>query len=80
MHKSRKRQMGLGLGDGYQKNKTIVMGVLDRDARQVRATVIPFARRPEMEAMRTNHVEPGTMMTLMHMLVMTISRTTFRMK
>lgn len=63
MHNRRKRQMGLGaVGDGYQKNKTIVMGVLDRDARQVRATVIPFARRPEMEAMLTTHVEPGTMM------------------
>jgi len=54
--------MGLGLGDGYQKNKTIVMGVLDRDARQVRATVIPAARRSTMEAMVRNHVEPETTM------------------
>jgi transposase-like protein len=59
--------MGLGLGDGYQKNKTIVMGVLDRDARQVRATVLPAARRSTMEAMVRNHVEPGTtMMTDAH--------------
>jgi len=40
MHKSRRDRMGLGLGDGYQKNKTMVMGVLDRDARQVRATAL----------------------------------------
>jgi transposase-like protein len=62
MHKSRRDRMGLGLGDGYQKNKTIVMGVLDRDARQVRATVIPAARRSTMEAMVRNHVEPETTM------------------
>jgi transposase-like protein len=67
MHKSRRDRMGLGLGDGYQKNKTIVMGVLDRDARQVRATVLPAARRSTMEAMVRNHVEPGTtMMTDAH--------------
>jgi transposase-like protein len=59
--------MGLGLGDGYQKNKTIVMGVLDRDARQVRAAVIPAARRSTMETMVRDHVEPGTtMMTDAH--------------
>jgi len=62
MHKSRRDRMGLGLGDGYQKNKTMVMGVLDRDARQVRATVIPYAGRAPMEAMVRSHVEPGTTM------------------
>jgi transposase-like protein len=67
MHKSRRDRMGLGLGDGYQKNKTIVMGVLDRNARQVRATVLPAARRSTMETMVRNHVEPGTtMMTDAH--------------
>jgi transposase-like protein len=68
MHNRRKREMGLGaVGEGYQKNKTVVMGVLDRDARQVRATVLPFARRSTMEAMVRNHVEPGTtMMTDAH--------------
>jgi transposase-like protein len=67
MHKARRDRMGLGLGDGYQKNKTIVMGVLDRDARQVRAAVIPAARRSTMETMVCDHVEPGTtMMTDAH--------------
>ncbi len=68
MHNRRKREMGLGaVSEGYQKNKTIVMGVLDRDARQVRATVIPAARRSTMEAMVRNHVESGTtMMTDAH--------------
>jgi transposase-like protein len=67
MHKARRDRMGLGLGDGYQKNKTIVMGVLDRDARQVRAAVIPAARRSTMETMVRDHVEPGTtMMTDAH--------------
>jgi hypothetical protein len=43
------------------------MGVLDRDARQVRAAVIPFARRTEMEAMVRDNVAPGTtMMTDAH--------------
>jgi len=59
MHKSRRDRMGLGLGDGYQKNKTMVMGVLDRDAHQ--------AGRAPMEAMVRSHVEPGTtMMTDAH--------------
>jgi transposase-like protein len=68
MHNRRKREMGLGaVGDGYQRNKTVVMGVLDRDARQVRATVLPLVRRSTMEAMVRDHVEPGTtMMTDAH--------------
>ncbi len=62
MHVRRKNEMGMaGLG-GFQRNKTIVMGVLDRDARQVRASVIPFAGRKTMEAMVRKHVQPGTMM------------------
>ena len=67
MHKSRKQEMGLAGEGAYNRNKTIVMGVLDRDARQVRAIVLPAARRSAMEAMVRNHVEPGTtMMTDAH--------------
>jgi hypothetical protein len=46
----------------YNRNKTVVMGVLDRDARKVRASVLPFAGRASMEAMVRKHVEPGTTM------------------
>jgi transposase-like protein len=43
------------------------MGVLDRDARQVRAVVLSAPRRDPMEAMIRDHVEPGTtMMTDAH--------------
>jgi transposase-like protein len=67
MHGRRRREMGLAREGAYNRNKTIVMGVLDRDARQVRATVLPAARRSTMEAMVRNHVEPGTtMMTDAH--------------
>lgn len=62
MHPRRKREMGMAGSGGFQRNKTIVMGVLDRDAGKVRASVIPFAGRDTMEAMVRKHVQPGTMM------------------
>jgi transposase-like protein len=59
--------MGLGQYGGYRRHQSYVMGVLDRDARQVRATVIPFAGREPMIAMVRDNVEPETtMMTDAH--------------
>jgi transposase-like protein len=67
MHKSRKERMGMAGSGGYLRNKTVVMGVKDREASQVRATVIPHARRENMIAMVQEHVVPGsTMMTDAH--------------
>lgn len=62
MHAKRKNAMGLGGSGKGNQNKTVVMGMLDRDARKVRAGVIPFAGRQHMEAMVRKYVQPGTMM------------------
>ncbi len=62
MHKSRKDQMGMAGSGGYLRNKTVVMGVKDRDASEVRATVIQGARRENMIAMVREHVQPETLM------------------
>jgi len=67
MHNKRKQEMNLGHFGGFRRHQSYVMGVLDRDARQVRAIVIPAPRRDPMEAMIRDHVEPGTtMMTDAH--------------
>jgi transposase-like protein len=67
MHGRRKQEMGLGQYGGFRRHQSYVMGVLDRDARQVRATVLSTPRREPMEAMIRDHVEPGTtMMTDAH--------------
>jgi transposase-like protein len=62
MHKSRKDRMGMAGSGAYLRNKTVVMGVKDREASEVRATVIPHARRENMVGMVAEHVEPGTLM------------------
>ncbi|MGD0975936.1 MAG: IS1595 family transposase [Candidatus Korobacteraceae bacterium] len=62
MHRSHLKEMGLGQFGGYRRHQACVMGILDRDARQVRAAVIPAARREPMEAMVQEHVAPGTTM------------------
>ena len=62
MHNSRKEKMGLGQYGGFRRHQSCVMGVLDRDARQVRASVIPVAGRLVMQGMLKQHVEPETMM------------------
>jgi transposase-like protein len=62
MHVRRKKEMDMAAAGGYTRNKTVVMGVLDRDARKVRATVLPFAGRAAMEATVRKYVQPGTMM------------------
>jgi transposase-like protein len=58
MHKNKKAEF-YGSG-GALRNKTIVMGALDRTARQVRAEVIPFARRDTMDAMVRKNVKFGS--------------------
>ncbi len=58
MHKDRKAEF-FGSG-GALRNKAIVMGTLDRTARQVRAEVIPYARRDSMQAMVRKNVKFGS--------------------
>jgi transposase-like protein len=62
MHKRRRDAMGMANLGGFRRNKTIVMGVKDRDASEVRATVISYAGREPMRAMISQHVEPETTM------------------
>jgi transposase-like protein len=44
----------------HQVGKTVVMGMLDRDARQVRAKVIPNIKRTTLQEQILNHIEGGT--------------------
>jgi transposase-like protein len=62
MHRSRVNRIGMAGSGAYLRNKTIVMGVKDREAGEVRATVIPRARRENMVPMLQKNVEPETMM------------------
>ena len=62
MHKRRKAEMGMAGSGGYNRTKTIVMGVKDREASEVRATVIPASQRAPMMAMINEHVKPETTM------------------
>jgi transposase-like protein len=43
---------------GWKKDKAIVMGILDRDARQVRAKIIPHAKREVLQNEILNAVAP----------------------
>jgi len=58
MHKD-KKQAYRGSG-GAVRNKTIVMGQLDRDAGQVRAQIIPFAQRDYMHKNVQKNVKYGS--------------------
>ena len=52
MHKSKKERMAAVRGQqlkGDHLNKTIVMGMLDRDLRQVRAKVVPNVKRETLQ-------------------------------
>jgi transposase-like protein len=57
MHKRKRAEIG---GSGGIKNKTIVMGMLDRESGHVRAEVIPFAQRDFMESTVHKHVKFGS--------------------
>jgi transposase-like protein len=58
MHASRRRKLKGKFGI-YGNNKTIVMGMLDRETRQVRAKLIPDVTRETLMNEILNHVERG---------------------
>src|SRR6185437_8079091 len=65
MHKSRRAKiLALAANDPNLNNrapgKTIVMGMLDRKMRQVRAMVIPNVKRATLQEQILNHVEGGS--------------------
>ena len=63
MHKSRKVRMTQIKGQqlkGDHMNKTIVMGLLDRELRQVRAKVVPNVRRDTLQAEVLREVKHGS--------------------
>jgi len=64
MHKSRRAQMQAIASNTYGMSrhaigKTIVMGMLDRDLREVRAMVIPDVKRATLQDQMLNHVAGG---------------------
>jgi len=64
MHKSRRAKMQAVASNTYGMNrhaigKTIVMGILDRDLREVRAMVIPDVKRATLQEHILNHVAGG---------------------
>jgi transposase-like protein len=65
MHKSRRAKILAIAGNDRSKNnrapgKTIVMGMLDRNMRQVRAMVIPDVKRTTLQEKILNNVEGGS--------------------
>lgn len=65
MHKDRRERMMQKVSENYgfkarTVGKTIVMGMLDRDARKVRASVIPDVKRSTLQEQILNNVKGGT--------------------
>jgi len=63
MHASKKARMAAIKGKtltGDHMNKSIVMGMLDRELRKVRATVIPNVRRDTLQNQILREVKPGS--------------------
>ena len=64
MHKSRRTKLAAiasSRGENYRSaGKTIVMGMLDRDMRQVRAMVVPDVKRTTLQEKILNNVEGGS--------------------
>ena len=69
MHKSRKVRLNKARsemrdGDGAPNSryygKTAVIGVLDRDARKVRARVVPNVKRKTLQEHLLNQIAPGS--------------------
>jgi transposase-like protein len=58
MHEKRRRKLQTGQFGGYQK--AIVMGMLDRDAREVRAKVIPNVKRETLMHQIFKGIEGGS--------------------
>jgi transposase-like protein len=59
MHKSRRAKMQLGL-KGNGGGKTIVMGMLDRESRQVRTRVVPNVKRETLQNAILSEIEKGS--------------------
>jgi transposase-like protein len=57
MHVQKRKRFTKG---GHQDDKAIVMGLLERKTRQVRAKVIPNVRRDVLQAEILNQVAPGS--------------------
>ena len=57
MHREKRKRFN-AYGGG--ERKTIVMGLLDRDLRQVRAKIIPNVKRETLQAEVLNHVKYGS--------------------
>lgn len=68
MHPSRRAQFKaaresaspVGVGDARLINKSTVWGVLDREQRKIRTTVVPKVNREGLQAAVLNHVEHGS--------------------
>jgi transposase-like protein len=66
MHASRRaqfkaaRESGVATADARLINKATVWGILDREQRKVRATVVPKVNREALQAAVLNHVEHGS--------------------
>jgi transposase-like protein len=64
MHKSRRAKMSAIANEKGEHaryvSKTIVMGMLDREMREVRAMVVPDVKRVTLQEKILNHVEPGS--------------------
>jgi transposase-like protein len=66
MHRSRANKLNkIKSGAGYEtrvmhENKAVVMGILDRESRQVRAKVIPNVKRETLQAEILNNVKYGS--------------------
>jgi transposase-like protein len=65
MHASRRAQFKVAressmTGDANLVNKTAVWGVLDRESRKVRATVVPKVNREALQTAVLNQVAPGS--------------------
>ena len=60
MHKDRKLRATQKGGVGPHGNKVIVQGILDRDARQVRAKIVPNVKRETLQAEILDNVKFGS--------------------
>jgi transposase-like protein len=58
MHSGRRRKMQTAVYAGT--NKAIVMGMLDRESRQVRAKVVPNVKRETLQTAILNEIERGS--------------------
>lgn len=57
MHRDRRMKMGTG---EHGNTKTVVMGMLDRNSRQVRAKVVPTVKREVLQAEILKEIERGS--------------------